>query len=426
MATTSKSDPKKSPAKKPAAKKSTPRPPSTGAKKKKKGNSRSLALLLVIAIIVGGAYIGYKLGLVKAETVSGLLEDFNVDEIAAEWPVLDEGQVSFATVTPTVPAALGSEWSQLYFTTPRLPDEPQPETAPIMQGLIEVINSARTSLDIAIYELDLEPVAKAILAARDRGVAVRLVTDSDELEILEPLIRLQKAKVPIVGDERGPLMHNKFAVIDGQAVWTGSWNFTPNDTFRNNNNALYLRSPQLAQNFQVEFEEMFSAAAFGPTSPINTPNPRIIIDTSLIETCFAPEEKCADQLVSLLRQAQSSIRFLAFSFTNDDIGKIVIDRAKAGVIVQGVFETRGADTDASEYGRMRRQKMDVHLDGNPYTMHHKVFIIDNKTVVMGSFNFSDNADASNDENMLMIHDAGLAQQFQAEFERVYDQAVQAE
>jgi phosphatidylserine/phosphatidylglycerophosphate/cardiolipin synthase-like enzyme len=54
-------------------------------------------------------------------------------------------------------------------------------------------------------------------------------------------------------------------------------------------------------------------------------------------------------------------------------------------------------------------------------MHHKVFIVDGKTVVTGSFNFSDSADEKNDENLIIIHDEAIAQQYRAEFARVHVQ-----
>ena len=277
-------------------------------------------------------------------------------------------------------------------------------------------------MDIAIYELNLDEIGEAILAARERGVKVRLVTDTDELEALETLIWLEEEGIRIVSDDRNALMHNKFVVVDGQKVWTGSWNFTTNGTFRNDNHAILIYSTELAANYSAEFEEMFIEQEFGPTSSINTLNPFIIIDNTLIETCFAPEDKCGDQLVSLIRQAKESIRFMAFSFTHDEISKIVRARARDGIVVEGIFETRGSDTSSSEYNRMRRLKLDVLRDGNPYTLHHKVIIIDDETVVLGSFNFSDNADTANDENMLIIHDTRLAGQFLVEFGRVYDQA----
>jgi phosphatidylserine/phosphatidylglycerophosphate/cardiolipin synthase-like enzyme len=55
-------------------------------------------------------------------------------------------------------------------------------------------------------------------------------------------------------------------------------------------------------------------------------------------------------------------------------------------------------------------------------MHHKVIIIDRDTVVFGSFNFSRNANESNDENLLIIYDAGFAGAFLAEYEKIWRQA----
>jgi phosphatidylserine/phosphatidylglycerophosphate/cardiolipin synthase-like enzyme len=375
----------------------------------------SLIILLVILFALD------RLGLIEVDW-QGLLSGEDLETVISgqtATPAPNSGP-------PVVTTPISGEWYQLYFSTPAYPDIPASRRQTIMQGLINALNSAQKSLDVAIYELNLDEVGDALLAAHQRGVTVRLVTDSDSLAEDETLIRLNKAKLPIVPDERSAIMHDKFVVVDGQAVWTGSWNFTSNDTYRNNNNGIYIQSPQLAQNYTAEFEEMFFQKAFGPTSPANTRHPQIQLGDTLIETCFAAEDLCADQLILLISQSQKSIRFMAFSFTHQGLGQAVVDRAKAGVSVQGVFETRGSETEFSELGLMKKQKLDVWQDGNPYTLHHKVFILDDKTVVLGSFNFSDNADESNDENMLVIHNPGLAGQFLAEFNRVYAQAQQAQ
>lgn len=381
--------------------------------RKRKATSTSPRLLMLVLVILGILFLGDQLGLIDVDWQT-LLNELTSDLEGGSQPVS-------GSAAPAVEPVSG-EWYKLYFTSPRYPDEPETRVDTIEQGLIEIINSAQEGLDIAIYELDLDPIGDAILAARDRGVRIRMVTDSDTLAEDETLIRLNKAKVPIVPDERAPIMHNKFVVVDGRAVWTGSWNFTQNGTFRNNNNAIYIQSSQLAQNYATEFLEMFEKREFGPTSQANTPYTQIQLGDTLIQTCFAPEDECADQLIQVINQAQNSIRFMAFSFTHDGVGKAVRDRAKAGVDVKGVFETRGSETEYSEFGRMKRQKLDVLQDGNPYTLHHKVFIMDGQIVVLGSFNFSSNADEANDENILIIHNAGIASQYLAEFDRVYEQA----
>jgi phosphatidylserine/phosphatidylglycerophosphate/cardiolipin synthase-like enzyme len=63
-------------------------------------------------------------------------------------------------------------------------------------------------------------------------------------------------------------------------------------------------------------------------------------------------------------------------------------------------------------------KVPVKVDGNKYTMHHKVIIIDSSIVVTGSFNFTKSADTSNDDNVLVIYDPSVAQQYLDEFNRV--------
>jgi phosphatidylserine/phosphatidylglycerophosphate/cardiolipin synthase-like enzyme len=213
-------------------------------------------------------------------------------------------------------------------------------------------------------------------------------------------------------------------------VWTGSWNLTGSGTYRNNNNAVRIVSDLLAENYTAEFEEMFEDREFGPASPANTPHSQVIINGGgkdggiRVESFFAPEDEVAQKVLTLVSGAKESIRFMAFSFTDDLLGDAMMDQHEAGLAIQGVFEERGADLEYSEFGRMYRAqpRMDVRLDGNTYMMHHKVIILDGETVVLGSFNFSRNADEMNDENILFIHDREIASLFRAEFKRIYREA----
>ncbi len=326
-------------------------------------------------------------------------------------------------VDVTQPVGSSADWYDLYFTEPIFPDRPEnrPADVPIRDALVEVINSAQQTLDIAIYELNLPELGEAILAARERGVAVRMVTDSDEIDELEVLIELNEAGIPMVGDERSAIMHNKFVIVDQAAVWTGSWNFTPNGTYRNNNSAIFIRSPELAALYHAEFEELYNGA-FGPRSPSN-PDKFVQVNGTAIEVCFAPEDDCADRLADLIDGAQQSIHVIAFSFTHDGMGEAILRRGEAGVEVRALFENRGAGTEYSELGRLAGAGYDARVDGNPYTLHHKVIVIDGQQTVLGSFNFSNNADTSNDENILIIDNTDIAAAFLEEFERNYAVAL---
>jgi phosphatidylserine/phosphatidylglycerophosphate/cardiolipin synthase-like enzyme len=102
----------------------------------------------------------------------------------------------------------------------------------------------------------------------------------------------------------------------------------------------------------------------------------------------------------------------------------MIERSRSGVVVQGVIEERNTDQSNSQVDRLRAAFHDLLTDGNPYIMHHKVIIIDDETVILGSYNFTHSAESYNDENVLIIHDAEVAGLFVEEFGRVYNQARQ--
>ncbi len=325
------------------------------------------------------------------------------------------------------PAAIESEPTgeiRVVFTAPVYPDEGM-HRGGLDERLAKAIDAATTSVDVAAFDVDLPAVADALVRAHRRGVNVRLVTDTDYADELGPE-RLQNAGVPVVLDERDPFMHNKFVVIDGAQVWTGSWNLTDNGTYRNNNNVLVIDSEKLAENYTAEFEEMFVAGEFGTTSPENTPHPRLEIGEVLVETYFESEGNVRERIIELVDDAETSVYFMAFAFTDDDIAQAMVQQHRAGLEVRGVIEARNVNGTGSDVESMRQAGVHVLSDGNPYVMHHKVIIIDEEIVVTGSYNFSASAAKSNDENVLVVHSSEIAAQYMSEFRRVYQKAETAE
>jgi phosphatidylserine/phosphatidylglycerophosphate/cardiolipin synthase-like enzyme len=304
----------------------------------------------------------------------------------------------------------------VYFTDPVIPFD-DVTTGGLDENLVWLIDHAQTSVDAAVFEFDLQDVADALIAAHDRGVQVRLVYDSEFAEESDKVDQLLAAGIPGVGDDRGDYQHNKFFVFDGDIVWTGSLNITENGVYRNNNNVVAFISPELAANYTAEFEEMFNGQ-FGAGSPANTPNPGVQVGDMWVENYFSPEDDVETQLISVLSEAQHSIHFMAFSFTLDSLGDLMVEKADQGVEVAGLFEARGANSPYSECPRLLDNGIDVRLDSNPRVMHHKVIIVDGQTVVTGSFNFSANAAEDNDENVVIIHSPAVADYYEAEFFRL--------
>ncbi len=334
-----------------------------------------------------------------------------------------------STPGPTEPAGQPSSpvpaaWYDLYFTTPTYPDRPETRRGGIDERFVAYLDSATRTLDLAVYDFDLENVAQAIARASARGVAVRMVTDSDTLnnvrddQIQRALQIVREAGITVVGDERSAIMHHKFALRDGEEVWTGSWNWTTGDTYRLNNNAVRIRSAELASDFAREFEAMFVEGRFGGGGVKRPPPPAVQVGGARVQPLFAPENNVAARLAERIREAQTSIHFLAFSFTHDGLSQAIQERGRAGVAVSGVFERTGSETRFSEFGPLRQAGLDVYQDGNQYAMHHKVVVLDGRSTVVGSFNFSDSADRDNDENTLIVDDPGFASRFDGEFQRM--------
>lgn len=328
------------------------------------------------------------------------------------------------TVVPTLeviplPAGYGSRggWYELYFTDPLNPLSAQ-RTGGIDGPLAAAIDSARLTLDIAIYSIGLRSIRDAIIRAHKRGVQVRMVMESDNMDRSAPQ-RLKEEGIPILGDRREGLMHNKFVIIDGYEVWTGSANFTETGLYDDNNFLLRIRSVKIAENFIKEFNEMFVDDKFGDNIVPETPNPRVAVEGTEIETYFSPDDGVQRRIVEVVNSAQESIYFMAFSFTSDPIGEAMRARARAGVTVAGVMEDEQIRSNVgTEYDPFRQAGLNVYRDGNPGQMHHKVIIVDERIVILGSYNFSNAAETRNDETALVIFDEQLAALFLEEFKRI--------
>ena len=335
-----------------------------------------------------------------------------------------------ATAVPGNPSNPGngqtSAWLTVYFTNPNPPDQ---INSGIDQFVVPEINKAQKSIDVTTFDLTLPSFVDAVAAATQRGVQVRIVYDgkngsqtlvagqSPTGQDYNPIPILQKAGVQLVnGGRSNGLMHDKIIIIDGRVLFMGSWNMSYNDTFRNNNNLLQITDPTLIANYQAKFNELFVDKQFGTHATVGAQKSQLNIGGTQVLNYFSPVDNVMDKLVALVNGAQHSVRFMIFTYTDQDLANAMISRYQAGVDVAGVIENRGASQGALV--PLACAKVPVKVDGNKYTMHHKVIVIDNSIVVTGSFNFTKSADTANDDNVLVIYDPTVAKQYLDEFDRI--------
>jgi len=385
-----------------------------------KKNASSTLLVLIVLFIIGIYY-----------ALTGKNPGGSLGTGTATPSVAAATQTSPVVDLPTSVNASGAWW-EVYFTDPVHVNDPANWQSSIEGRLIEKINAAQTSIHIASFEFDLTPVAEALIAARERGVDVRWVTDdesgieADEEPGHGQFAMLQDAGIEVRSDTRSALMHNKFWIFDGQIVWTGSTNVTENGVFDQDNNVIVIQSPELAAIYEREFQEMWDGQ-FGPRSPSTLDQQVVTVNGSRIVVVFTSEDPALENaIVPLVQSATQSIRFLTFSFTDFPLADAMSQRFKAGVDVAGVFEKVGSETEAAELRTLMCRSVPVKQDGNPGFLHHKVIVVDERIVITGSMNYSTNAEENNDENVIIIDNAEIARLYLQEFERVWNLASDPE
>lgn len=286
--------------------------------------------------------------------------------------------------------------------------------------LAKEILATKRKLDIAVFELNLPEVVNALVQAHNKGVTVRVVIDSIHSE--EAIATLRSAGIEVVTDDRAAYMHNKFLVIDNRRVVTGSFNPTE-AALEDDNNMLILNSPELASTFRTEFEEMFVERLFGPLSPKNTSPGPYRVGKTQVSVYFAPEDNVRGAILDELARAKQKVRFLAFSFTDPQIAALMISSRLQGVDVKGIFEKQFSGKESTKHKTLELAGSDVRWDTNGYAMHNKVIVVDDQTVLVGSFNFSESANQKNDENLVIVRSRAVAAQYLEEFGRLWNRTT---
>ncbi len=379
-----------------------------------------------------------------------------------------------------------TEWIKAYFNMPAYvdsttqPGDPVRDNWDLIGTLEALIDSATTSVDLSIYDLEHPRIGKALVRAKQRGLRIRVVTDdhnrTDSRELDAEMWKLLGDAGIFSMDDDGDIyqqnatiadfdlvnnsadMHNKFAVIDrlsptlnDDLVWTGSTNLTYTGAY-NTNNVLIIKDAEVALLYEQEFEQMWGSS--GETAdPINARfhkdksnlSPSVFdVGGTKIEIYFAPQNRektkpsISYRLVELIQQeAQHDIKFQAFSFTPtiplaEAIWNVSSDSAISlqGVIDPGFFSRyRNASQiwgskEAQSGNRMILPARETRK------LHHKVLLIDAEhpdendqaIVVTGSYNFSNNAEFNNDENLIVIHSDEIASQYLADFQGAFARA----
>ncbi len=315
--------------------------------------------------------------------------------------------------------------------------------------LAKYINRATQTLDIAIYNWNSTVIKDAVVAAKNRGVRVRIIYEDDNTNVS---VGQLPANIPRVarpaqpGSSGSSIMHNKFVIIDAENtnpnipwVWTGSMNWTQAQLITDRNNVIALQDQALARVYTVEFEEMWGSRTdvagtilFGSRKTDNTPH-FLLIGGRSVESYFSPTDNVNGRLLTAIASADNDLHFESMLITRADLGRALANQvttrniaACSDGLVNDTSGTAGFAFRLIKAGMGNR----VLIKKTSGIMHHKTLIVDagasqsDPTVFVGSHNWTASADTENDENTLVVHDAKVTNRYYQEYAaRIAEQNV---
>jgi len=353
----------------------------------------------------------------------------------------------FSTVSAGSPGTIEVFFTQSVDHAYALPGNEAHGEADVAGEVIALIDGAETSLDMAIYSLNIFNIAQAVIAAHDRGVAVRFVYDADHDQ--GEVAQIEAAGVPVIDNHFGGypgsgIQHNKFIVVDARdedpandRVWTGSLNLidTPSGYgIWAKQNSVLIADQAVARAYTREFEEMWGSstltpdptkARFGEWKRNNTPH-WFNVGGRAVEVWFSQGDNVSQRIVNYVNMTTESVYFCILSFTRNEIAYAMQAAMQRGAAVRGVFDSVGDEY--SEWSNLLGWGADIFTDVGSGILHHKYMLLDmeqpglDPTVVTGSYNWSNSAEYDNDENVVAIHDFLIANQYLQEFAARYHNA----
>ncbi|WP_299620244.1 phosphatidylserine/phosphatidylglycerophosphate/cardiolipin synthase family protein [Pelagibius sp.] len=297
-------------------------------------------------------------------------------------------------------------------------------------AIVDFIDRARDSLDVAIQEVESRAITEAFVRARQRGVRVRIVLEQDYLRAGNPpadpfaeggaedeenralFAAMLRANIDARADYNPEIFHQKFIVRDSgksrRALLAGSTNFTPTGVGRNLNHVVILHDQRVCNEYDLEFEEIWTGT-FGRKRNRHDPSPRNNRVAGLrVRALFAPDHAPEMEIMKQILKARERIDFAIFTFSQSSgIDDALVAMSQAGLTVRGIFDSGQGNRDWAATRLVANAGGEAFLASRKNglgKLHHKLMVIDSSLVIAGSFNYTGPANRLNDENILLIGD----------------------
>lgn len=216
------------------------------------------------------------------------------------------------------------------------------------------------------------------------------------------------------------IMHDKFFVVDGRYLWTGSTNISDSGTGGYNANlSVVLDSPTVASWYTREFENMWVDGKHHQQKP-KSGELRTTVGDAEVQVLFSPQDKAISNGVRpLLKHAKRRIDIAVFFLTNKAITKDLLEAHRRGVEVRVILDATAATNGYTKHELLREIGIPVKVEAWGGKMHMKSAAIDGEYVIAGSMNWTSAGEWDNDENTLVIKSPALAAEYHQFFDQIW-------
>src|SRR5260221_8148268 len=146
--------------------------------------------------------------------------------------------------------------------------------------------------------------------------------------------------------------------------------------------------------------------------------PNIQLNTQEARVCFTPGGNCASQVISAIDKAREEILVQAYAFTSSPIAEALIKAKNRGVRVEVLFDKKASQDSHSQISTLGNEGIKVYPEKTNGIAHNKVIIIDRNLLITGTYNWPNSAEHRNSENLLIISNPELAQQYAENWKRL--------
>lgn len=273
------------------------------------------------------------------------------------------------------------------------------QTGDNLEGIYtSAIEKAQKSVLLMIFSMTNEKVIQAIRQKSEEGIPVKVICDA---KASPNIIRKLGPKVDVLRRFGKGLMHLKILVVDEQDCWLGSANLTGESLSLHGNLVLGISDESLANVIQKKADCLLEYDRDGDILQSQHQ-----IGNQKLELSFLPDDtQGITRIKQLIRSAQKSIRVAMFTFTRYDLAKELINARDRGVDVEVVLDrnqSKGAGAKIAEI--FEAEQMNISYSKGSPLLHHKFMYIDDKTLEIGSANWTKAAFNSNDDCFLILHD----------------------